>query len=285
MSEVASSSASSSVSESESVKSHPNTDDEKLFFQAVREGDTKTVLDLLNSEKVRYDARHEDTEETAFHIAATTLGGHRDILEALVKIPGFDVHVTDCRDGTGETAALMCVGLGKLSNLKMLLEVCGSSILSDKGPIGENLLYNAVFSCNDPESCLEIVKFLIDQTGGDLINECDRDGTSVLACAAMNSSTTKELINTLLAAGADVTLADQDGATCLHNAYDNYTVLEALLASGKCAVILDAKDKNGKTVLDLAKEEYNDIVNDEDYTDSDRSNAKRIVDLLSAVII
>jgi ankyrin repeat protein len=262
--------------------SHPNTEDEKAFFEAARTGDLDKFYDLLNSEKVRCDCRDEDTDETAFHIAACN--GQRAILKAFASIPGFDPHITDERSGdAGETAAFMCAAQGKLDNLKMLVEIFGQSVLFDKGNLGDNLLFNVVFSCSDEAAVVPLVKYILEQAPN-MINEPDRDGTTPLSAAAINSQSAA-VINLLLDAGADVTLTDKDGSTCLHNCYDECKVLEAFLLSGKCSQIIDYKNNDGKTVLDLAQEEYDRIKDDEDYTAKEKLESKKLLEMIKAVSV
>ncbi|KAK3267333.1 hypothetical protein CYMTET_24102, partial [Cymbomonas tetramitiformis] len=105
--------------------------------------------------------------------------------------------------------------------------------------------WTPLYIAHEPHN--EVVEALLAK--GAQVDLADEDGRTPLYIAACNGR--KEVVEALLAKGAQVDLAEQNEGTLLHIAACNghKVVVEALLAKG---AQVDLADKNGGTLLHIA---------------------------------
>lgn len=189
-------------------------------------------------------------EHPAPHEGATALGiacaqGHSEVAEALLKA-GADANV-NAKSARAPTAVEYTASSGNLEMLERLLN--SGAVLPD------TVLYGPVW----PEH-VEIVRRLITASAN--VNAVAANGTPILvrACAKpfrdVNAAAQSEIVQMLLAAGANLEARNDLGATALMTAVQarNRPLALALLASGANA---RAADQGNFTALHSA-------VNDED---------------------
>lgn len=148
----------------------------------------------------------------------------------------------DGKNVLGETPLMMAISTGCYFIAEYLLK-CGANVeLKDKF-LGETALIKAVRKDN-----IGIVVMLIDQYKAN-INKNDGSGNTPLNWAAVGA---KEVVEALLARGADKEIKDKNGRTpLLTAAYDD--CLENVEILVKSDVKMDVKDNSGMTVLDYIK--------------------------------
>jgi len=94
-----------------------------------------------------------------------------------------------------------------------------------KTPFGNTLLHTVILGFIHSKS-LKIFDYLLD-TKFIGINEKNKDGNTPLACAYRHYTTeSKEMIDKLISAGADVNISDEDGKTIFSNYFSPYYIEE-----------------------------------------------------------
>lgn len=101
----------------------------------------------------------------------------------------------------------------------------------------------------------KVVELLIER--GAKVDAKDKRGTTVLYCAASATKDSKEVVELLLAAGADINVKSteepEEGFGLLHAAIKNSNprVVELLIAKG---LDINAETAHGRTPLELARD-------------------------------
>jgi ankyrin repeat protein len=228
----------------------------------------KQIVEIL----LRADARVNDVDKggrTAFHAAADS--GHHDVLALLLarqpNLAAFDKHgktalclaVSHCENDDGR-CALMLLAAGAPNAWVGRDDLCAFAATStaaiqaliDRGVdlrelFGSNRvspLHSAALGTRDAD----VFDMLTDVCGLDL-EARDDDGQTCIHFAADGGNDVA--LRWLVEAGADVTVAANDGSTPLHGVTDDdFAIL--LLAAGASA---GARDNSGRTPLHLAANE------------------------------
>lgn len=145
--------------------------------------------------------------------------------------------------GDGVTALMYCAEFGHLDSLRALIELRAElDLVDDKG---ETALFKAAKSGHGPAALLALI-----QAGAD-VNRANGYGETPMYQLLRNKPDATA-VQALLQAGADVNHVDCSGFTPLltATAYKlGLAVLQVLLQAG---ANLDARNKDGKTALDIA---------------------------------
>ena len=206
---------------------------------------------------------------TPLMLAVSIQSDNLAAVNALIKA-GADVN-SMCNDGT----TVLMVAARNNSNLEILnvLIKAGADVKA-KNNDGRTVLIHAAWKNSNPEVVNALIK-----AGAD-INAKNNGGITALMAAA-ESNSNPEVVNTLINAGADVNAKAKDGRTALiraaqglyfersnfliksgvdvnvatkialKQANNNPEVVKALINAG---ADISAKDANGKTALDYAKD-------------------------------
>ncbi|MHC4545322.1 MAG: ankyrin repeat domain-containing protein, partial [Planctomycetota bacterium] len=170
--------------------------------------------------------------------------GHVEVTEFLIA-KGADVNAKD-RDGA---TPLHNAARGKGPDVAKLLIDNGADI-NAKDKYGRTPLHTAAGNGND-----RMVELLIER--GAQVDVKDSRGTTALYWAASGTKNSKEAIQLLLAAGADInvkrTTKPNEGFGLLHVASKNSNerVVEFLIAKG---LDINAETATGRTPLELARD-------------------------------
>jgi ankyrin repeat protein len=192
------------------------TERDKELIEAARGGDTATVKRLL-TEGASVSAQ-DATGQTA--LIAAAWGNHLDAACALIAA-GADVNV---QDDTQQSAYLIATSEGYLELLEMTLDA-GADVHSLDSYNGTGLIRAA------ERGHFDVVARLLETDIA--VDHINRLGLTALLEAVMfgdGGPRYVETIRLLLAAGADVNLADSNGATPLaHARQRGFTEIAALL--------------------------------------------------------
>mmetsp|Transcript_42658 Transcript_42658/g.102925 ORF Transcript_42658/g.102925 Transcript_42658/m.102925 type:complete len:425 (+) Transcript_42658:2-1276(+) len=196
------------------------------------------------------DVNHKNMKGSTPLIEASTgqyeKNGNQDIVPTLLELGGDVFAMSD----EGDTPLHNAAYLGFTYCLDLLLKEGADPNAVNK--LKESPVYNCARG-GDPEA----LKMLLD-VGGDP-NIVTIDGRVALHEAARWGKV--EVVNMLLEAGADVNIADKNMSTPLHESvlwgqpWDDGETTYILMQAGAKA---DAKNKDGKTALDLAGDDEED---------------------------
>lgn len=172
------------------------------------------------------------------------------ILDALLAAGG-DV---DIQNRDGQTALHRALSSNVACSLpaeKLLGAGANPNLQDQQGATPLHKLIN-----HQSKNPTHIVKLLVQH--GVNLNMKDKGGTSPLLLAAFDSSET-EILQALLAAGANPTLTDNYGNTLLHNVAVNHKagIAERVKIALTVTTDLNRRNDNGDTALDLALRRHN----------------------------
>lgn len=187
---------------------------------------------LLVSNGANVDYRNPATGLSA--LAAAAAEGHSNIIRYLVKIGKADVNLTDL---SGRTPVFYAVEHNKTDALRTLLSL-GANV-NAKDNTGTTPLMRA--TSKNQQDCIEI---LLREKKTVNPNEKDSQGRSALTYAVYSEDLTPA--QQLLAANADLNVADNNGNTPLMNAIKAKNDRAALLfiQNGADLTLLNAEGKN-----------------------------------------
>lgn len=194
-------------------------------------------------------SRRDDAGQTLQHIAAAE--GELELVQKMVE--KFKANIED-RD-KNDWRPLHCATLGKHLPVMLFLLKAGASPAAANVESSTALHYFAKIpppnAATEEPLYQDVLTRLIHKAGH--INLQNKSGQTALHKAVLERTERTLLINDLLAAKADVLLADSNGETAAHIVArnGNREVLEKLLKVGGNAVLL-AVSKNGETVYSIA---------------------------------
>ncbi len=278
-------------------------DDLSALVQAVSVNDTNTMQSLI-SKGANVNQRFGKMGETVLFRAA--LWGRRDAASLLMKA-GADLSVTnkwgntpfqiaasrghkavaelllkkemdfDAPDALGRTALLMAAAEGSEEAALWLLRM-GADPNVQANNSGETVMFYAAFNGN-----AKLVKALIDKR---VRPDCKgREGWSPLHASVMRGDT--NIVTLLISGGCAVDPIDERGFTPLllglHQGLgDQPAIIDVLVSAG---ANVEKRDKNGNSVLDLARQRLQKAENDERGSRETRAEnvntAKALLDKIS----
>jgi len=144
----------------------------------------------------------------------------------------------NAKDNYGYTALRWATQNGNIPAMKLLLDSGANTEIQD------NLGQTPIFHTNDHEEALSLL-----MKKGANINAKDREGKTALRLATQIGDI--PLMKLLLDSGADTEIGDNLGQTPIFHTEKHFEALSLLMEKG---AIIDAKDKDGKTALDVAIE-------------------------------
>jgi len=144
----------------------------------------------------------------------------------------------NAKDNYGYTALRWATQNGNIPAMKLLLDSGANT------EIRCNLGRTPIFHTNDHEEALSLL-----MKKGANINAKDREGKTALRLATQIGDI--PLMKLLLDSGADTEIGDNLGQTPIFHTEKHFEALSLLMEKG---AIIDAKDKDGKTALDVAIE-------------------------------
>ena len=214
--------------------------DQMALMVASRTGNVDAINALLYA---RDDLHIANDDRDICLLVAAREGYSKEVLQALIN-HGADVNATDKTNISRykQTVLMNACEKGNEDAINVLLHAGADTTISDTD--GYTCLHKAVNAgCNK-------------QTLQALINHgADVNATSKLGNTALNIACWKgnvEAIDVLLHAGADTTISDTDGYTCLHKAVNagcNKQTLQALINHG---ADVNATSKLDRTALKIA---------------------------------
>ena len=272
------SSASDSASDACSSDSQKNTEPEQKLFTAVEDNDIEAIEKIIKSGGASVNTREVYSGDTPIHRAVQK--GNIEAFNKLLSLEA-DLSLKTGEDGDEDSLIFSAIGggSGSVDMVKRLVEVQGNQVLRETNSCKESVVFAAAFNGE-----ADTLKYLITEGGcADLINTPDEDGTTPVNGAALCNKI--DCLKLLLENNADVTVAENDGCTVLHNSYSEPDTMQILLDSGRCGPIVSNKNKDGKTALQLAEADLKDAEGDEDYSDEERAVMKRSIELLKAATL
>lgn len=169
--------------------------------------------------------------------------GHRikNSLEIIKKIIDYGANI-DEQNGIGDTALILAVESNNSSIVKILVE--NSADVNLQNNSGQTPLMGTFTSTTTNKETHKIIETLVN-AGADF-DLIDNEGDTVLSNCIMCDNT--KVIQMLIKAGVNVNLQDDDGVTPLMIAtqINNDTAIELLIDAGADLTI---KDNDGKTAL------------------------------------
>ena len=163
-------------------------------------------------------------------------GGYRQELIQTMIDHGADVNAINKRN---ETAFMKACKTGNVDAIKLLLSVGANPNIENDD--GETWIHHTVIG-NWSREVLQVVI----AHGGD-VNAATKGNITALMLASRTGNA--DVINVLLAAGADPNITDADGYTCLHDAIDVGCTKETLTAFINHGANIHAANKKGVTPL------------------------------------
>ena len=143
----------------------------------------------------------------------------------------------DAVNDIGETPLLIACSTGQTESVKLLLKLKADPSIANID--GYTSLHSAV-NCST-----ETLKEIIDH-GAD-VNSVSKRGRTALLLGCLNGH--MDSVKYLLGAGADPTIADEEGFSCLYAAIAGHCDPDTLLALIDHGAHIDAKTKDGETAL------------------------------------
>ncbi|MEE9141687.1 MAG: ankyrin repeat domain-containing protein [Gammaproteobacteria bacterium] len=201
------------------------------LFEAIRNGDSATVVRLLEADPLIAKERNPDG---ATAIMLAKYHGQNEIAKELLRAPivldVFEACALGLKDRTrglleqkpsivhmryedGFTLLGLAAFFGHLAILNMLLELGADPNLASSNKMKVRPIHSAVAHRN-PDVALEMVRVLIEN--GAKTNAAQHGGWTPLHQAAAHGLT--EIVELLLEAGADPTVVSDDGKTALEMA-------------------------------------------------------------------
>eukprot|EP00045_Choanoeca_perplexa_P002901 m.27560 g.27560 ORF g.27560 m.27560 type:complete len:421 (-) comp11758_c0_seq2:376-1638(-) len=223
------------------------------MLDAADHGDWVTVSKLLDSDEIEINAQDHHGHTLLHH---ASYDNKLDVIERALAA-GADCNLINMNKRTPLAVATTS------SNIQIaeLLVSAGADVnvqvdsFDFRTRAGSRpVLHEAVDSC---------LFNLFDQllAAGAAVNTRSEDGVGATALMMAASSGTADMVNPLIEAGADVSIADESGRTALHYATDDdadYEVYKALLSAG---ADVNARAKTGETVLhDAAEHRIDELV-------------------------
>ena len=244
------------------------------FHVAARVG-THEFLEYLLSKSADYNisskellARISSDGWSLLHYAVE--GGHIESVRILLKYGGDPTAVCDYHP---PPLHLACSN-GKLSILKVMVDMCGKEVLQMCDQHGGTALHSSTFSIHCSK---DMISYL--EENGVSVNTLDSNGFSALSNAIQLGSVSAT--EQLLMLGADPLLQDQSGYNCLHRAVmsERMEVFKKLIGSKDAQAMAVSADNQGNLPIHVAlKLGLSEMVialldvTSEEFTDSEENN-------------
>ena len=217
-----------------------NNKNESALLLASQEGNLDTINILLES---RADPNITSAEGNTWLHYAVDGRCSKEVFQAIID-HGADVN---SRNKDNVTALMVACKKRNSDAINVLLNAGANPRLADTN--GDTCMHHAVVgSCSK-----DTLQAIINHGGG--INAVNNDGATALLVAC--NARQMESVNVLLRSGADATVADANGDTCLHIVLQgeyNHKILQMLLDHG---VHVNATNKNHQTAYMLASSQGN----------------------------
>ena len=217
------------------------------FHVAARVG-THEFLEYLLSKSADYNisskellARLSSDGRSLLHYAVE--GGHTECVRTLLKYGGDPTAVCDYHP---PPLHLACSN-GKLSILKLMVDMCGKEVLQMCDQHGGTALHSSTFSIHCSK---DMISYL--EENGVSVNTLDSNGFSALSNAIQLGSVSAT--EQLLMLGADPLLQDQSGYNCLHRAVmsKRMEVFKKLIGSKDAQAMAVSTDNQGNSPIHIA---------------------------------
>ena len=199
-----------------------NKDNCTALMLAYSKGNVDAIKILL---KAGADPNIADANGDTLSHYAVRGNASKEVLQNIID-HGADVNVTN---NENQTALLLACEDGNENAITVLLKAGADPNIADAD--GDICLHDAVRRDNSKE----VIQAIIDH-GAD-VNATNRDNCTALMFACHKGN--EEIINILLKAGADPSIADGDGDTCLHDAIRgdcSKDVLQAIIDHGAASI-------------------------------------------------
>ena len=167
----------------------------------------------------------------------------KEVLQAVIDL-GADVNATNKHN---ETALILASHRGNADAMNVLLDTGVDANTVDVK--GDTLLHKAIHK----DVKLETLQAIIDH-GAD-VNATNKDGATALILACNIGQ--RIPVEVLLTAGADTTIADASGDTCLHKLFQRECDQETLQMLLDYGIPVDATNRNHQTAYMLACDQGN----------------------------
>ena len=155
--------------------------------------------------------------------------------------------VVNAANKHNETPLMIAFGRGKIDFINVLLRAGANPNNIDA--VGNACLHHAVGG----DCSKEVLQAIINH-GAD-VNTQNKDNVTALMITCRKGN--MDAINALLKAGADPSIIDANGASCLHHASDGDCRKEVLQTLIDCGVDVNIKSKKNETVLMIACQKGN----------------------------
>lgn len=214
------------------------------LHRAAQQLGSSRIIKALISNGADVNAKVESYGKTPLHFAAES--GSADAIKLLAE---NKANVNTADENRGEKPLHYAVRKNHIDAVKMLLEK-GADINGDD--LNKESPLHGV-------KTLEMAKLLIEKKA-DINAKSDRNYTPLHSIVLSPEKDTAQIAKLLLDMGADVNSKADGGHAILHSAAyrGDRKVVDALLAKKELDIL--AKNENGKTALDVAREQGNDIV-------------------------
>lgn len=215
----------------EEIKMYGYQPSEQGFFDAAKKGDVR-VLNLFTEANAYVNMKDSQGRTPVFYAA---MAGQEKAVRFLL-LYGADINA---RDENLKSPLMAAIEKKSFSTAKLLIDMGASVKVSDEN--GYTPLHYAVLN-NQKELVSVITNKLCD------VDATDNEGNSPLFYSVGKS---KDIMNTLLRAGADINGTNSDGKTALHQAVikKNIESVKFLLENG---ANVNIKDINGNNPINYA---------------------------------